>query len=44
MTMEQHKISKLLNDSNVLKLVTRKWVEVNDLLGSKILGQQEYKM
>ena len=38
--MEQHEISKLLNDSTVSKFVTRKWIEVNDLLG----GQQEYKV
>ena len=30
--MEQHKIPKLLNDSTVLKFVTMKWIEVNDLL------------
>ena len=29
--MEHHKTSKLLNDSTVLKFVTRKWIEVNDL-------------
>ena len=28
--MEHHKISKLLNDSPVLKIVTRKWIEGND--------------
>ena len=33
--MEHHKISKLLNDSTVSKFVTRKWVKVNDLLGSE---------
>ena len=31
---EPHSISKLSNDSTVLKFVTRKWIEVNDLLGS----------
>ena len=29
--MEQYKISKLLNDSTVSKVATKKWVEVNDL-------------
>ena len=29
--MEYYKISKLLNDSNVFKFVTKKWIEVNDL-------------
>ena len=29
--MEHSKISKLLNDSIVLKFVTRKQIEVNDL-------------
>ena len=29
--MEYYKISKLLNDSNVSKFVTKKWIEVNDL-------------
>ena len=29
--MEHYKISKLLNDSSVLKFVTKKWIEVNDL-------------
>ena len=33
--MEHHKLFKLLNDSTVSKFVTRKWVEVNDLLGSE---------
>ena len=31
--MEHHKISKLLNDSTVLKFVTKKWIKVNDLAG-----------
>ena len=31
---EPHSISKLSNDSTVLKFVTRKWIEVNDLLSS----------
>ena len=29
--MEQHKISKFLNDSTVSKFVTKEWIEVNDL-------------
>ena len=29
--MEQYKISKLLIDSTVSKVATKKWVEVNDL-------------
>ena len=29
--MEHYKISKLLNDSIVLKFVTKKLIEVNDL-------------
>ena len=29
--MEHYEVSKLLNDSNVLKFVTKnKWIEVND--------------
>ena len=33
--MKNYKISKLLKDSAVSKFVTRKWIEVNDLLGSR---------
>ena len=29
--MEQYKVSKQLNDLTVSKLVTKKWIEVNDL-------------
>ena len=29
--MERYKISKLLNDSTVSKLVTKHWIEINDL-------------
>ena len=32
---EQRKISKWLNNSTVSRFVTRKWIEVNDLLGGK---------
>ena len=28
--MEHYEMSKLLNDSTVLKFVTKKWVKVND--------------
>ena len=33
--MEHFKISKLLNDSTVLKFVAREWIEVNDLSGDQ---------
>ena len=33
--MEQHKISKLLNDSTVSEFVTRKWIELNGLSGGQ---------
>ena len=33
--MEHQKKSRLLNDSTVSKLVTRKWIEVNDLPGGQ---------
>ena len=33
--MENHKISKLLNDSTVSKFVTRKWIGMNDLSGGQ---------
>ena len=36
--MEHFKISKLLNDSTVLKFVTRKWIEVHDLSIGNILS------
>ena len=29
--MEQYKISKFINNSSVLKFVSSKWIEVNDL-------------
>ena len=31
MKMEHHKIPNLLNDSTVLKFVTRKWIKLSDL-------------
>ena len=33
--MKHYKISKLLNDSTVSKFVTRKWIDVTDLLGGQ---------
>ena len=33
--MDLYKISKLLNDSTISKVVTRKWIEVNDLLNGQ---------
>ena len=34
--MEHWKISKLLNGSNVSKFVTKKWIEVDDILLTRI--------
>ena len=31
--MEHYKISKLLDNSALLKFVAKKWIEVNDLSG-----------
>ena len=33
--MQQHKLSKFLKDSTVPKFATRKWIEVNNSLGSQ---------
>ena len=33
--MQHYRKYKLLNDSTVLKFVTRKWIEVNDLSGGQ---------
>ena len=33
--MEHYKISKLLNNLTVSKFLTRKWIEVNDLLSGQ---------
>ena len=33
--MEHHKISKLINNLTLSKFVVRKWIQVNDLSGSK---------
>ena len=30
---EQHKLSKLLNDPNMSKSITKNWIELNDLSG-----------
>ena len=35
--MEHYKTSKLLNDSTVSKLVTKKWVKVNELSSGQYL-------
>ena len=42
--MELYKISKLLNDSTVLKFVSRKWIEVNDLSNGQYLVNKNYKV
>ena len=34
--MEHHKIPQLLNDSTTSEFETRKWIELNDLLGVNI--------
>ena len=33
--MEHQKIFKLLNNSTVLKFLTKKWIEINDLLNEQ---------
>ena len=33
--MEHHKIPQLLNDSTTSEFETRKWIELNDLLGGQ---------
>ena len=33
--MEHYKIFKLLNNSTVLKFLTKKWIEINDLLNEQ---------
>ena len=42
--MKIYKISKLLNDSTVLKFVTRKWIEVNDLSNGPYFVNKNYKV
>ena len=41
--MEHHKISKLFDNSALLKFVTRKWIEVNDLSGSQQFCSKKQK-
>ena len=41
--MEHYKISKLLNDSVVLKFVTRKWIEENCLSGDQYSVNKDVK-
>ena len=38
--MEHYQISELLNYSTVWKFVTRKWIEVNDLLGGQYFADK----
>ena len=42
--MEHYKISKLLSDSTVSKFVSKKLIEVNDLIRGSIFSKQEYKV
>ena len=42
--MEQHKISKLLSDSTVSKFLTRKRIEVNNLLSSQHLINKNIRL
>ena len=41
--MEHCKISKFLDDSTVSKFMTRKWIEVNDLLNRQF-SDKKYKV
>ena len=41
--MEQHKISKFLNDSTVSKFVTKEWIEVNDLSSDQYSVNQKIR-
>ena len=41
--MELYKISKLLNDSTVSKVVTKKWIEVNDLSSGQYSANKKIK-
>ena len=41
--MELYKISKLLNDSTVSKVVTKKWIEVNDLSSGQYSANKKNK-
>ena len=38
--MEHYKISKQINHSTVSKLVTQKWIEVNDLSSGQYSGNK----
>ena len=42
--MEYYKITKLLNDSTVSKLVIKKWIEVNDLSSGQYSASKKYKV
>ena len=41
--MERSKIFKLLKDSSVSKIVTRKWIEVNDLSSGQYFVNQNIR-
>ena len=41
--MEHYKIFKLLNNPTVLKFVTKKWIEVNDLSSSQYYVNKNIK-
>ena len=41
--MELYKISKLLNDSTVSKVVTKEWIEVNDLSSGQYSANKKIK-
>ena len=41
--MEHYKISQLLNDSTVLKFVTKKWIEVNDLSSGQCFASRNIR-
>ena len=42
--MEHYKISKLLKVSTVSKFVTKKWIEINDLLSGKYSVNKNVKI
>ena len=41
--MEHYEISKLLNNSNVSKFVTRKWIKINDLSSGQYSGNKNIR-
>ena len=41
--MEHYKISQLLNDSTVLKFVTKKWIEVNYLSSGQYFASRNIR-